>query len=396
MKIAEAVDVASQVAAALTAAHEAGIAHRDIKPENVMVRRDGYVKVLDFCLAKLTERQRDGETEGQSDRASTESGLVMGTPRYMSPEQARGEKVDGRTDIFSLGVMLYEMVAGCAPFAGATTSEVIAAILRDEPQPLIPQVPEAPCELERIVGLALRKDRAERYQSVEELLSDLKNLQQRLGMQAEQDAGARATSTPEVLIGQLKPHKLVAALTLLLAVVAVAVYFNSFGGSGQTIDSLAVLPFVNVGANPDAEYLSDGITDGLINSLSRLPKLKVMSRSSALRYKNKEADAQAAGKALGVRAVLTGKVTQRGDDLLISVALVDVRDNRHLWGEQYSYKKSNLLGVQPDLARDVSQQLRLRLSSAEQQQLVKRGTENAEAYELYLKGALRPEHFLER
>ncbi|MGH6611328.1 MAG: hypothetical protein ACRECQ_13850, partial [Burkholderiaceae bacterium] len=198
---------------------------------------------------------------------------------------------------------------------------------------------------------------------------------------------ARATSSVGHLVSRIKRHKLGVALTLalLLAAVASAVYFISLGGRRQAIDSLAILPFVNVGANADTEYLSDGITDGLINGLSRLPKLKVMSRNSVLRYKGSETDAQQAGRTLGVRAVLTGKVTPRGDDLLISLALVDVRDNSHLWGEQYHRKLSGLLAVQAELARDIAQQLRLKLGSEEQQRLAKRGTENPEAYELYLK-----------
>ncbi|HKQ74639.1 MAG TPA: protein kinase [Blastocatellia bacterium] len=399
MRIAEAVDIAAQLAAALTAAHEAGIAHRDIKPENVMVRRDGYVKVLDFGLAKLTEPSSpavDPQTPAAAG-VSTEAGVVMGTPRYMSPEQARGEKVDTRTDIFSLGVTLYEMIAGRRPFEGATTSDVIAALLIAEPPPLWQSCPEVPAEMERLVGKCLAKDCEARYQSAKELIAELKRLPTDNQAQvAETKArGDSATERDATLdrrqpsFGKLKRHKLGAALALLLAAVATAVYFNPFGGSGQApaeIDSLAVLPFVNVGANPDAEYLSDGITDSLINVLAQLPKLKVMSRSAVFRHKGKETDAQQAGTALGVRAVLTGKVTQRGDDLIVSVELVDVRDNSHLWGAQYHHKLSDLLAVQAELSRDIAGKLRLRLGSAEQQRLTKRGTENAEAYELYLKG----------
>jgi serine/threonine-protein kinase len=436
LKPAEAVEIAEQVAAALAAAHEAGIMHRDIKPENVMARRDGIVKVLDFGLAKLSEgsdgvtgRVGDGETKAPGEEANltpsprhpvapsfslTAPGLLMGTPRYMSPEQARGEKVDARTDIFSLGVMLYEMVGGHAPFTGATPSDVIAAILRDEPSPLANYDSATPPELQRIVSQTLQKDRETRYQTMQELRVDLKRLMRQLERQDElQDERARAgRPTPESeppapgagremaptnaleSYGSARGGKTKGrnarewwragiALALSLAAVA-AVYFSFFGR--REIDSLAVLPFVNIGANPNAEYLSDGITDSLINSLSRLPSLKVMSRNSVFRYKGKETDAKQAGEALGVRAVLTGKVTQRGDDLIINVELVNVPDNTHLWGEQYNHKPADLLALQAELARDISQQLRLKLSNETQQRLSKRDTENPEAYELYLKG----------
>jgi TolB-like protein/Flp pilus assembly protein TadD len=399
LPLPEALEAATQIAAALSAAHEAGITHRDIKPENVMLRRDGLVKVLDFGLAKLTAAPAADSQAATLEKLSTGAGLVMGAPRYMSPEQARGEKVDARSDIFSFGVLLYEMIAGRPPFVGATVSEVIAAILRDAPAPL--EESAAPPELAQIIQRALQKEREARYPTMRAALDELKQLQRRLERESEaptfspDEAAtltlAQATQANEqaIVTGQRqalwRARKLAVACAsvLLLAAVAVAGFFRFF--QSPATDSLAVLPFVNVGANPDAEYLADGITDGLINSLSRLPKLKVMSRSAVLRYKGKEADAQAAGQALGVRAVLTGKVTQRGDELLISTELVDVRDNSHLGGDQRSYKLSNLLAVQ-DLARDVSQQLRLPLSRAEQQQLAKRGTENAEAYELYLKG----------
>lgn len=389
LQINEALAIAVQIAEALAAAHEAGIVHRDIKPENVMVRRDGYVKVLDFGLAKLTETASpSADPQIPTFTAnSTDAGMVMGTPRYMSPEQARGEKVDARTDIFSLGVMLYEMVAGRTPFAGATSSEVIAAILRDEPPPL---AADQPRELERILRKALGKERDERYQTATALFVDLSRWKQQLSG-AEKNGlpiiGASISSSPMAAADKLRYRRSVLfTLGSMVLIVAAAVYFGLFGGGGGTIDSLAVLPFVNVGANPDTEYLSDGITDGLINGLSQLPRLKVMSRNSVFRYKGKETDAQQAGNTLGVRAVLTGKVIQRGNELIVSAELVDVRDNSHLWGEQYNRKLSDLPGIQGELARDISQQLRLKLSTEAQQRLTKHGTENAEAYELYLKG----------
>ncbi|MBL8208677.1 MAG: protein kinase [Blastocatellia bacterium] len=407
MELAEMIEVIIQVAAALAAAHEAGIIHRDIKPENVMVRRDGLVKVLDFGLAKLAEPSTS-PLDSQATpliQNSTDTGVVLGTPRYMSPEQARGEKVDARTDIFSLGVMLYEMVAGHAPFTGATVSEIIAAILRDEPAPLAESA--APPELQQILLRVLQKEREARYARILDLLDDLKQLQRRLDRASDAtvpklnnaitptparaeitgpNEQAAITTQRQTVFGALSRRQLggMLAAVLLLAVVAVVVYLNFF--QPRAIDSLAVLPFVNVGANPDTEYLSDGVTDDLINKLAQLPQLKVMSRSAVFRYKGKETDAQAAGNALGVRAVLTGKVTQRDDDLLVSAELVDVRDNSHLWGAQYNHKKSDLSAVQAELAREIAEKLRLQLSGEAQQRLTKRGTENAEAYELYLKG----------
>ena len=425
MKLPAMLEVTIQIASALTAAHAAGIVHRDIKPENIMLRPDGYVKVLDFGLAKLTEPQPSAvDTEAPTAaRVDTETGTVLGTVKYMSPEQARGLKVDARSDIFSLGVVLYEMVAGQAPFAGATTADVVAAILDKDPPPLARFAPDAPEALLRIIAKALRKDREERYQTIKDLLIDLKDLKQELEFKAKLERsaqpalpdqakaprssepaefqtaelgvaetgkadGMRTTSSAEYLVGEVKRHKLglTLALGVLIIMIAALVYFVPFGGGGQAIESLAVLPFVNVVANPETEYLSDGITDSLINGLSQLPNLKVMSRNSVFRYRGNATDAQQAGNALGVRAVLTGKVTQRGEDLMVSAELVDVRDNRHLWGDQYNRKLSDLLAMQTELSRDISEKLRLRLSGEDKQRLAKRGTENPEAYDLYLKG----------
>ncbi len=434
MSVSKAIEMSTQIAAALATAHEAGIIHRDIKPDNIMVRRDGLVKVLDFGLAKLVERQNaEGRTRNEKaesslhrssfyDHPSTMPGIVMGTPRYMSPEQARGERMDVQTDIFSLGAVLYEMIAGQPPFVGASISEMIAAILRDVPPPLMSYAPDIPAELQRIVNRTLQKDQAARYQTMSELQADLKRLQRQLERQQELSdeqtpsdptkfANSRlndvATSNTQIVssthttheqamttvqrrsfFAHFQRYKLVTALIILLLLsgIAVTLYFRPFVEQATAIDSLAVLPFVNVNANPDTEYLSDGITDGLINSLSNLPRLKMMSRNSVFHYKGKDTDAQAAGNALGVRAVLTGKVMQRGDDLIVSAELVNVRDNSHLWGEQYNHKMFDLLAVQTELARDISQQLRLTLSNETQQRLTRRGTENPEAHELYLKG----------
>jgi eukaryotic-like serine/threonine-protein kinase len=424
LDVREALDVAAQISSALEAAHEAGIVHRDIKPENVIVRPDGLVKVLDFGLAKLAERQSGSAgSEATVEGINTTPGMVLGTVSYMSPEQARGLQVDARSDNFSLGVVMYEMVAGRCSFVGATPSDVMAAILQNEPLPLTRFAQNVPAEFERIVAKALCKDRKERYQTASELSVDLKSLKQELEVEARLNrslqpdgdgrkrtttsgsqaavetvyesaattgdvATARSASSAEYLVSEIKRHRRVAVLAaavVLVALAAVAYFFYTTGG-GEAIDSVAVLPFVNVSADANTEYLSDGISDSVINSLSRLPNLKVKSLSSVLRYKGQQVDAQAVGRELNVKAVLMGRLTQQGDNLAISTELVDVRDNSHLWGKQYSRKVSDILVVPGEIAQQISNGLRLRLSGAEKKQLAKQYTDNTEAYQLYIWG----------
>ena len=429
IELGEALDVATQVAAALAAAHEAGIAHRDIKPENVMRRPDGVVKVLDFGLAKLTEPSASaiGKADPATGRASTESGVVMGTPNYMSPEQARGQRVDARTDIWSFGVMLYEMVSGRLPFEGATSADVLSMILHREPPSILLYRGDVPAELGRIVEKALTKEREERYQSAKDVGLDLKRLKRRLEVNAELErsltpeekarrssepvaaggrevavsettaavaapraaAGAAQTvSSAESALSASKRHKLgavlvVAALVIASALVAFA-YFSYFGSRPQAIASVAVLPFANTGGDPEMEYLSDGLSESLINNLSQLPALKVSARGSAFRYKGKEVDPEEVAKALGVQAIVTGRIVQRGEQLQVSAELMDVRDKTQMWGEQYNRRATDLLQVQAEISQRIAE--KLRLTSAEQQQLAKEAKANPQAYEMLLKG----------
>ncbi len=396
LKLGEALEIATQVGAALAAADEAGIAHRDIKPENIMIRRDGYVKVLDFGLAKLTERESATVEAERAKRvpAKTDPGMVMGTVQYMSPEQARGLTVDGRTDIWSIGVVLYEMVTGEVPFAGETPSHAIVSILEKEAPLLSRCTQEAPAELERIVNKALRKNRDERYKTVKELLLDLKSLKQELEVAAHIERSsaperfALRSSSAEYIVSQLKDHKRSASLvfaTLLIAVAAL-VYFFYFAKRGEAIDSVAVLPFVNMSGDPNTEYLSDGLSDSIISSLSELRTLTVISQSSTLRYKGRPIDPKQVGQELGVRAILMGRLVQRGDELLVSTELVDARDNRRLWAHQYNRKLSDIMAMQEDISLEISEKLRVKLSPEERKQLAKRYTENTGAYQAFLQG----------
>ena len=426
MKLDEALELAIQVTGALAAAHAAGIIHRDIKPDNVMLRADGYVKVLDFGLAKLMEQNsgmRASDPEAPTKPAThTDPGVVMGTSRYMSPEQACGLPVDARTDIWSLGVLIYEMIAGHAPFEGDSAAQIIARVLEREPQPLASYASDAPSELQRIVSKALAKDCDTRYSDAKDLLGDLKALKQELAFQersialgAQSNApyastsGGQTASAPasgevaqtssaanslppdtsaEYVAGKLKRYKL-AAIIVPLVVVGLALglwLYLRAGSSESTIDSIAVLPFVNQNHDPETEYLSDGLTESIINSLAQLPNVRVIARSSVFRYKGKETDPIAFGKDLGVRAVLAGRIMQRGEELTVSVELVDVRDNKQLWGEQYKRKMSDLLAMQHDIAQEISSNLRMKISGEVQNRVTKHYTENSEAYQLYLKG----------
>ena len=384
-------DIAIQAAGALSAAHQAGIVHRDIKPENIMLRTDGYIKVLDFGLAKLTEKVADRQTTNSEAativKVDTTPGMVMGTVNYMSPEQARGLEVDERSDIFSLGVVIYEMAAGRAPFAGLTPTDVIISIIERDPLPLKRLLPEAPAELEWIVSKALCKNCEKRYQTAKEITLDLKSLKQRLEIEAElgrsiqQGLSGRRSSTRISKNVTAESHRESGGATSGSTSTA-----SRRQRSRKAIDSLAVLPLTNASADPNTEYLSDGITESIINILSQLPKLRVVPRSTVFRYKGRVIDPQELGRELGVRAVLTGRVLQLGDTLVVKTELIDVANESHLWGEQYKRKFTDIFALQEEISEEISEKLRLRLTGQEKKRLTKRYTENTEAYQLYLKG----------
>ena len=388
LELGRSMDIAIQVCTALIAAHDKGIVHRDIKPENVMLRADGYVKVLDFGVAKLTEQfggtAHAGVAAGEN--LATVAGLIVGTTPYMSPEQARGTLVDARSDVWSCGVLLYEMLSGKSPFSGGGTADVLARILEREPAPLASQVDGLPEELQRIVSQALKKSPGERYQSMTELLADLKAMKHELEFGEKIKRLHTAGGTRPPLRARFSRRTLVAALAVVGAVAFAVAYFARPFFGPATVESVAVLPFVNATGDPELEYLSDGVTESLINALGRIPGLSVKARSMVFRYKGKEADPQEVASALSVEAVVNGRLERRGDRLMLSIALANGRDGDHLWGERYDSTMTDLVAVQSGMSRDIAQRLHTRLSGPDEQVVTQAYTASGEAYQLYLKG----------
>ncbi len=422
LKLDESLGIGIQIAMALEAAHAEGIVHRDIKPENIMLRQDGFVrdrfvKVLDFGLAKLTDR--DGSSADPEavtiPITVTNPGAIMGTTGYMSPEQALGENIDERTDVFSLGVVLYEMVAGEPPFKGKTDSHTRVSIIDHEPLPLVQHAPNVPRQLERIVAKALAKDRLKRYQTITDLKLDLEQLRDELHVtdnpelirntasatQAESrsstptaarsqvetvtDPAAVASNQPDS-VKFARQKRIFAIVAGAIATMGFIIFLIAGPGSRASINSVAILPFVNDSKDPNAEYLSDGLTESIINSLSQLPNLKVMSRNAAFRFKGANLDPVEAGRNLNVGAVLTGRLVKLDDRLVIKTELIKVDDGSQLWGAEYNSSLADIFSVQDEVSKKISESLRLRLSGEDEEKLAKRYTKDAEAYQLYLKG----------
>jgi eukaryotic-like serine/threonine-protein kinase len=409
-----------QAAEGLSKAHAVGIVHRDLKPDNIMITRDDFAKVLDFGLAKLSEPRAvvTGSVDTQAAtrvNIDTAPGVVMGTVGYMSPEQAQGktDEIDQRSDIFSFGCILFEAVTGHRAFDGKDTIDSLNKIIREPPPAISDFRPDLPTHLQRIVRRCLAKDREDRYQTIKDVGIELRELRRELeGSEidstipfARSEAGGRTSDTGATqkisaavstspapssahIVSRIKQHKLavLGAAVVVFAFAAFALTSYVRGrNAGVAIDSIAVLPFENRSVDAETEYLSDGLAESLIYRLSQLPNLRVTPTSVAFRYKGKEADAAKAGNELGVSAVLVGRIIQRGDNLTISAELVDVRYNKLLWGEQYDRKMSDLLVTQREIAREIVDKLRLKVSG-EEKGLAKHYTESNEAYQLYLRG----------
>jgi serine/threonine protein kinase/Tfp pilus assembly protein PilF len=351
----EALDVGIQVASALCATHSVGIIHRDIKPDNIMLRHDGIVKVLDFGLAKLTRERQTTETDSLAPTQNmTAAGVVLGTAQYMSPEQARGLNVDARTDIWSLGCVLYEMVAGRQPFFGPTAIDVMSGILHCEPESLAPHLPDGPRDFERVVSRALRKDREERYQTVKDLLIDLKDLKRELDTQSHRTSGSRmsaAISTESV------PEK-----------------------------SIAVLYFESMNAEKESDYFCAGMTEDIITDLSKIKELKVVSRTDVLPFRKKEVNTRQVGEALRVNYILEGSVRTAGNRIRITAQLISLRDGYHLWAERFDRQVEDIFDLQNEVSQKIVDALKISLTDSERQLLTQKPTDDLRAYDFYMRG----------
>jgi serine/threonine protein kinase/Tfp pilus assembly protein PilF len=384
-----ALDIAVQVASALAAAHEAGVVHRDIKPENIMLRPDGYVKVLDFGIAKLTERRptSDDHTVETTAVLQTRQGFVLGTAHYMSPEQARGQKVGARSDIWSLGVVIYEMIAGIPPFRGETPSDCIASILTTEPPPLSGVLPDVSLKLESILQKALRKNSDERYQTIKEMLAGLRNLKGELETKG---SSPQTKARAESIVSKIKRHKRGVLLTLAAAVLVAAAFAYSFffvaPAPSPNEKSIVVLPFENRSEDKSNAYFTDGVQDEILTRLSKIGDLKVISRASAQRYKNTSQKLSEIANQLGVANLLEGSVQKTNDQVRVNVQLIRAANDSHLWAETFDRKLTDIFSVESEVAKAIADQLRAKLTGQEEQVIAAKPTDNLEAYDAYLRG----------
>jgi serine/threonine protein kinase/Tfp pilus assembly protein PilF len=412
----KAIDYARQIAAALSAAHQTGIVHRDIKPENIVVAKGELIKVLDFGLAKLIKTSEINLPA----TGSLESipGVIMGTTAYMSPEQVRGQQVDQRTDIWSLGIILCEMLLGKRPFSGETASDCSASIIKTDPSDAFAEIEKISPALRQIVQKALTKKREERYQTAQELLIDLKNVNRDLELktalenstspnfqriqtdenqynpttalysqsseQAHSGTNLNVLSAENTIQKSIR-QKVAAAIILLVLISGIAAYLFRLSGT-DSVSSIAVLPLVSNNSDPDTEYLSEGISESLISNLSYLQNLKVIARSSSFKFKGQDVDVSKAADALGVQKIITGKITRLGDQLVVSVEMINAADNTQMWGGQYTSQASNLIEMQSEISKEIAQKLHARLTGSHGQSVELHQTVNSQAYELLLKG----------
>jgi eukaryotic-like serine/threonine-protein kinase len=417
LRPSEAVDITVQIAKALMAAHMVGVLHRDIKPDNVMIHRDGYVKVLDFGLAKsIVPFTSLAGNEGLANAVETDAGIIVGSPAYMSPEQARAQKVDHRSDLWSLGVVLYELLTNTNPFLSETSTDTIAAILKNEPQPLALVAPDPAKKAQPIITRLLAKKVQDRFPEAQSLIGELQQLSEELKYEttlehsSERGAVVRfsvAKTTAESDKRQLglfgvissasnrvievaKPTKLrVSVLALLIITIVILVRYNSFSTPAihaSPITSLAVLPFANGNGDPNSQYITDGLSEALIERLSRLSRIKVIARSSSFKYRDKSAELKNVATDLNVRAIVVGTVTKQGDDLHVRVELVDTNEMTRRWSDQYRYKTSELPIILNDISRNVASSLNLGLTNDDLNLITRSNKGDGDAYEWYLKG----------